>query len=62
MTAVDPLAAWDAAEDVGVVAATGRYALDASDQAAERCDDAIDEIVADRDDWDEDEVPTWDEL
>lgn len=25
MTAADPLAAWDAAEDVGVVAATGRY-------------------------------------
>jgi hypothetical protein len=25
MTTTDPLAAWDAAEDVGVVAATGRY-------------------------------------
>ena len=35
---------------------------DASDLHAERCDDAIGELCADRDDWPEDFVPDWSEL
>ena len=35
---------------------------DASDLHAERCDEAIGELYADRDDWPEDFAPDWSEL